>query len=409
MAEPPTPDPARAQAHGPAAVWEVFVVFLGLGSTSFGGPVAHLGYFRDALVARRRWLSDESYAQLVSLCHFLPGPASSQLGMAIGLRRAGVPGLIAAWLGFTLPSAVAMTAFGYGLGLIGGAAAPWVGGLMAAAVAVVAQAVLGMAPLASGRRRATIAVAALIAVLVAPSPITQVLVIAACGIAGLLWLEAPEPTSGDDAEASVTTVGRRTGVACLVAFGVLLVALPALAAATGGAGWRMIAGFYQSGSLVFGGGHVVLPLLEAQTVPTGLVDADTFLAGYGAAQAMPGPLFTFAAFLGFVSAVPPNGVAGATLALIAIFLPSALLIIGVHPFWERLRTSPAAGRALRGINAAVVGLLAAALYTPVFTAGVDGPASLALAAACFVALRVWKLPPWAVVLAAGALGAVILR
>lgn len=406
MAEPPTPDPARAQAHGPAAVWEVFVVFLGLGSTSFGGPVAHLGYFRDALVARRRWLSDESYAQLVSLCHFLPGPASSQLGMAIGLRRAGVPGLIAAWLGFTLPSAVAMTAFGFGLGLIGGAAAPWVAGLMAAAVAVVAQAVLGMASLAAGRRRATIAVAALVAVLVAPSPITQVLVIVASGIAGMRWLEAPEPTPDGSAEAPVTTVGRRTGIACLVAFSVLLVAL---AAATGGAGWRMIAGFYQSGALVFGGGHVVLPLLEAQTVKAGLVDADTFLAGYGAAQAMPGPLFTFAAFLGFVSAAPPNGVAGATLALIAIFLPSALLIIGVHPFWERLRTSPAAGRALQGINAAVVGLLAAALYTPVFTAGVDGPASLALAAACLVALRVWKLPPWAVVLAAAGLGAVFLR
>ncbi len=414
MAEPPAPaarlGPDGGEPAPPriAAAWEVFVVFLGLGLTSFGGPVAHLGYFREALVARRHWLSDTDYAQLVSLCHFLPGPASSQLGMAIGLRRAGIPGLLAAWLGFTLPSAVAMVAFGYGLGLVGGTGtAPWVAGLMAAAVAVVAQAVLGMAPLAFGRRRATIAVAAMVAALAAPSPITQVVVIAGAGVAGLLWLESSEVVAADD-EAPVTRVGRRTGAACLVAFGVLLVALPVLAATATTPGWRLIAGFYQAGALVFGGGHVVLPLLEAHTVQAGLVDADTFLAGYGAAQAVPGPLFTVAAFLGFASMSPPNGVAGATLALIAIFLPSALLIIGVHPFWERLRTSPAAGRALQGINAAVVGVLAAALYTPVFTVGVDGPPAMALAAICFVALRVWKVPPWAVVLTAGGLGALLL-
>lgn len=410
MAEPPTPgaahgpDDAGPRSRGPAA-WEVFVVFLGLGLTSFGGPVAHLGYFREALVARRRWLTDAEYAQLVSLCHFLPGPASSQLGMAIGLQRAGVPGLLAAWFGFTMPSAVAMAAFGYGIGLAGGTGtAAWASGLMAAAVAVVAQAVLAMAPLASGRRRATIAVAAMVAVLAVPSPLTQVLVIAAAAVAGWLWLDSSAPVA--DGNTPAARVGRRTGAACLVAFGVLLVVLP-LAASAGGAGWRMVAGFYQSGALVFGGGHVVLPLLEAQTVQAGLVGADTFLAGYGAAQAVPGPLFTFAAFLGFVADAPPNGVAGAALALVAIFLPSALLIIGVHPFWERLRASTAATRALQGVNAAVVGILAAALYTPVFTAGVDSPAAMALAAACFVALRVWKAPPWAVVLAAGLVGAAL--
>ncbi len=409
MAEPQghgSTDDAGRRRRGAAAVWEVFVVFLGLGLTSFGGPVAHLGYFREALVGRRRWLTDASYVQLVSLCHFLPGPASSQLGMAIGLQRAGIPGLLAAWLGFTMPSALAMAAFGYGIGPAGGTGtAPWAAGLMAAAVAVVAQAVLAMAPLASGPRRATIAVTAMVAVLVAPAPITQILVIAAAGVAGLLWLDPSVPAT--DAEAPAARIGRGTGAACLIAFGVLLVVLP-LATSGGGAGWRMIAGFYQAGALVFGGGHVVLPLLEAQTVQAGLVGPDVFLAGYGAAQAVPGPLFTFAAFLGFVAATPPNGAAGAGLALIAIFLPSALLIIGVHPFWERLRASSAATRALAGVNAAVVGILAAALYTPVFTAGIDSPAAMALAAACFVALRVWNAPPWAVVLAAGALGASIL-
>lgn len=393
--------------HGLAAAWEVFVVFLGLGLTSFGGPAAHLGYFRESLVARRRWLTDVTYGQLVSLCHFLPGPASSQLGMAIGLRRAGLAGLVAAWVGFTMPSALIMVAFGFGLQFATGTGtAPWVSGLMAAAVAVVAQAVLAMAPLASGRRRASLAVAAMVAVLVVQSPVTQVLVIAAAAAAGLLWLEPSGPASAEDAPTA--RVGRGTGIACLLAFGGLLLGLPLLAAATGDPGWRLVAGFYQSGALVFGGGHVVLPLLEAQTVQPGLVGADTFLAGYGAAQALPGPLFTFSAFLGYVAATPPNGVAGAALALVAIFLPSALLIIGVHPFWVRLQHSPGASRALQGVNAAVVGILAAALYTPVFTAGVTGPRSLALAVVCFLALRIWHAPPWAVVLGAGAVGAALL-
>ena len=383
------------------------MVFLGLGLTSFGGPVAHLGYFRQELVARRRWLTDETFGQLVSLCHFLPGPASSQLGMAIGLRRAGVAGLIAAWVGFTTPSAVAMMAFGYGLqSLHAGGGAPLLAGLTAAAVAVVAQAVLAMAPLAAGRRRATLAVAALVAVLVIPAPLTQVVVIAGAAVIGMVWLRPAATTAAD--EDIPSPVGRLAGLGCLAAFGALLVGLPLLAAATGGAGWQLASSFYQSGALVFGGGHVVLPLLEAQTVQTGLVPADTFLAGYGAAQAVPGPLVTFAAFLGFVADARPNGITGGLLALVAIFSPSALLIIGSYPFWERLRRSATATRALQGVNAAVVGILAAALYTPVFTAGVTGPRSVALAATCFVALRIWKLPPWLVVLGAGGLGAMVL-
>jgi chromate transporter len=410
---------SRPTPTATGATREVFVAFLRLGLTSFGGPVAHLGYFREAFVVRRRWLGDRAYADLVALCQFLPGPASSQVGMAIGLRRAGIRGLLAAWAGFTLPSALLLVAFAYGVTAIGSdAGAGWIGGLKAAAVAVVAQAVLGMTrTLAPDARRATIAGAAAILTLLAPSvlglpvALSQVGVIVLAGIAGLLWL-APTPDDDGGQEPFDVPVRRRLAVACLVVFGVLLVTLPLLAAATGDGMARLVDVFYRAGSLVFGGGHVVLPLLQAETVPSGLVGHDQFLAGYGAAQAVPGPLFTFAAYLGAVTTSGPTGLAGAAIALVAIFTPSALLIVGALPFWERLRGAPRARRALAGVNAGVVGLLAAALYDPVFTQGVLAASNplvaLALAIAAFVALATWSAPPWAVVIAAGLLGWAVL-
>lgn len=398
-------EPPRAR---PGNVREVFTAFLSLGVTSFGGPVAHLGYFRDAFVVRRRWLTDRSYADLVALCQFLPGPASSQVGMAIGLLRAGPFGMLAAWTAFTLPSAIVLVGFAYGVEAIGTEpGAGWIQGLKAAAVAVVALAVLGMArTLAPDRKRATIAVAGMIAAMLAPTAIGQVLVIAVAGLVGLVWLTPQAGTPDDDAPA--VPIRRRVAAACLVVFGILLVGLPLLAAATGNSVAQLVDGFYRAGSLVFGGGHVVLPLLQAETVQTGLVSEDTFLAGYGAAQAVPGPLFTFAAYLGTVMNVPPAGLAGAAIALIAIYMPSTLLIGGALPFWEKLRGAPTAQRALMGVNAGVVGLLAAALYDPVFTGGITSPAAMAIAAAAFVALAVWKAPAWAVVIAAGLVGFVAL-
>jgi len=382
-------------------------VFLGLGLTSFGGPVAHLGYFRRAFVERRRWLTEHAYADLVALCQFLPGPASSQVGMALGLQRAGLLGLAAAWVGFTAPSAILMVAFAFGLDALGGASASgWIAGLKAAAVAVVAQAVLGMArSLTPDRERAALAVAAMIAVLVSPLPATQVIVIGVAGLIGLLWLRATPPDQDEDL---VVPLSRRAGVLSLAMFAGLLAGLPLLAGITGAPAAVLADGLYRSGSLVFGGGHVVLPLLDAETVQRGLLSRDTFLAGYGAAQAVPGPLFTFAAFLGYSVDTPPNGLAGAALALVAIFLPSALLVAGTLPFWDQLRRAPRAQAALRGINAAVVGILAAALYTPVFTVGIPGPTALAIAAAAFVALASWRAPAWAVVIVAGGAGAVFL-
>jgi chromate transporter, chromate ion transporter (CHR) family len=397
----------RAQAPRTGRALEVFTVFLGLGLTSFGGPIAHLGYFRTTLVERRKWLTDAAYADLVALCQFLPGPASSQVGMGIGLQRAGLPGLIAAWLGFTLPSALLMIGFGYGLGVLGAAAGgSWLLGLKAAAVAVVANAVLAMATtLAPDAKRAGIAVAAMVCVLLSPPAWTQMVVIVVAGLIGLAWLRPPAVIAEADLP---VRFGRRAAVVSLAVFAAGLIGLPLLAAMTGDPALRLAADFYRSGSLVFGGGHVVLPLLDAVTVGPGLVSHDTFLAGYGAAQAVPGPLFTFAAFLGFVLNSWPNGVAGALIALVAIFAPSALLIAGALPFWSRLRRAPRAQSAVMGVNAAVVGILAAALYQPVFTSGVSGPVSLAVAVVCFVALTSWKAPAWLVVVLAGVAGALLL-
>lgn len=382
---------------------KVLRIFTRLGLTSFGGPTAHLGYFRDEFVDKRKWLTDEEYADLVALCQFMPGPASSQVGMAIGLKRAGYGGMLAAFVGFTLPSVILLVAFALGVAQLGDiSGAGWLAGMKAAAVAVVAQAVLGMAKsIVTDRLRAAVALAAFLVVLLVPHPLAQVGAIAAGMLVTLVLLRIDAPSHPIPATPQRSTVG----VAALGTFAGLLLLLPALGNTSVGA--AIFESFYRSGALVFGGGHVVLPLLEQATVPTGLVDHDTFLAGYGAAQAVPGPLFTFASFLG-ASAQGVNWLWGATIAMVAIFLPAALLVVGVMPFWDRLRATPKAASALAGANAAVVGIFAAALYNPVFTVGIYGPATMAVAAAAFAALHNFKAPAWAVVPLAALVGWVAL-
>jgi chromate transporter len=397
--------PAADRLPGGSSL-EVLAVFFRLGLTSFGGPVAHLGYFREEFVRRRRWLDDKSYADLVALCQFLPGPASSQVGIAVGLLRGGYAGALAAWIGFTLPSAVAMVLFGYGIGALGDAAGSgWLHGLKVAAVAVVAQAVLGMArTLAPDRARATLAVVAAIIALGAPSSWGQIGAIALGGIVGAVLLRGGEEIAP---AALPLSVSRALGALLLVAFFALLIGLPLLAAAIPSQALKEFDAFYRAGSLVFGGGHVVLPLLQASVVPPGWVSNDAFLAGYGAAQAVPGPLFTFAAYLGTVMEPKPNGWIGASICLTAIFLPSFLLVIGALPFWDELRRRPVAQASLRGVNAAVVGLLLAALYQPVWTVGITNAADFALAVAAFLLLFMWQTPPWLVVILSAAAGALL--
>lgn len=384
----------------------IFRIFLRLGCTSFGGPTAHLGYFRDEFVEKRKWFSDKQYADLVALCQFLPGPASSQVGMAIGLQRAGYLGMFLAWVGFTLPSVLLMVAFALGVAQLGDISeAGWLLGLKAAAVAVVAQAVYGMTKnLVTGKIHAAIAVAALVLVLLVPHPLIQVGAIVLGIVAGLAFLRVKKEA---DDQPQAESGSRTFGIVCLVLFFALLFVLPLVARLIGTTGADIFDTFYRAGALVFGGGHVVLPLLETVTVGPGLVDHDTFLAGYGAAQAMPGPLFTFASFLG-ASAQGMNWALGATIATVAIFLPAALLVLGAMPFWERIRRMPRAGAALAGANAAVVGILGAALYTPVFTSGITGVATLSIAVVCYAALTSWKVPPWAVVIGAALVGWVVL-
>lgn len=400
-------DDRSTTERNPGSVLEVFWLFLRLGLTSFGGPVAHLAYFREAFVERRKWLSEKAYADLVGLCQFLPGPASSQVGMALGLQRAGYGGMLAAWFAFTMPSVVLLVAFAYGVAAAGDLSeAGWISGLKAAAVAVVAHAVLGMAKsLTPDAARASIAAVAMIVVLLLPSPFVLVGAIVAAGVIGLIWLR-PEAEQPNPEDAFPVRVSKRFAACCLGLFVLLLAVLPLLAAVSQH-GWVTLTDlFYRAGALVFGGGHVVLPLLQAETVQTGLVDADSFLAGYGAAQAVPGPLFTFAGFLGASSEGEPTGILGAVIAIIAIFLPAALLVLGALPFWESLRKNALARRALMGVNAGVVGILAAALYDPVFTAGIleVGIAGLCIAVVSFVVLNSWKVPAWAVVIAAGLVG-----
>jgi len=383
----------------------ILAVFLRLGLTSFGGPVAHLGYFREAFVTRRGWLDERGFADLVALSQFLPGPASSQVGLGIGFARGGIPGAIAAWLGFTLPSAVALAAFGYGLAALGGAEAqPWLHGLKVVAVAVVAQAVWGMARrLTPDVPRVSVAVAAAIGVLMWPSSLGQVVVIILGALAGRLVLPQPDVPR---ASPIGLRAGRTTGAAALLTFAVLLLGLPLAAEAIPAQTLRVADAFYRAGSLVFGGGHVVLPLLQSAVVTPGWVTQEHFLAGYGAAQAIPGPLVSFAAFLGTVMTVPPQGWLGAALCLVAIYVPSFLLIIGMLPFWEVLRRIHTVQSALLGVNAAVVGLLLAALYDPVWRSAIRSPMDFALALAAFTLLVFWRVPPWLVVLLTAAGGTV---
>jgi chromate transporter len=396
-----------AQARPALAWWQIFPIFLRLGLTSFGGPIAHLGYFRDEFVVRRKWFDERDYADLVAFCQFLPGPASSQTGIGIGLSCAGLRGALAAWAGFTLPSAVALVLFAYGVAALGDVAGSgWLQGLKIVAVAIVAQAVWGMArSLCPDRARASFAVVAAIIVLFVPTAFGQIGAIVLGGIAGLLLLRGQGAAAATPAPP--VPVGRGLANACLVLFFLLLAGLPLLNAVTEDQAIALFDSFYRAGSLVFGGGHVVLPLLEAEVVAPGWVGRDDFLAGYGAAQAVPGPLFTFSAYLGAMMTVPPSGWVGALICLTAIFLPSFLLVIGGLPYWDTLRRRLTAQAALRGVNAAVVGLLLAALYDPVWTSAIHTPTDFALAITAFLLLVFWKVPPWLVVILSALAGAAL--
>jgi chromate transporter len=386
---------------------EVWAAFGKLGVTSFGGPIAHLGFFRTEFVERRRWLSDADYSELVALCQLLPGPASSQVGFALGYSRAGLRGALAAFLAFTLPSAALMVAVAYGSTLLGGPiGAGAITGLKIAAVAIVAHAVWGMTrTLTPDRPRAGIAVVAAVLVLLLGSTVGQIPAILMGALAGILFCrDTNEPVPSATARFPPS---RRAGAFCLAAFAALLITLPVLATWTGAGAIRLLDGFFRASALVFGGGHVFLPLLEAEVVQTGWVSTDQFLAGYGAAQAVPGPLFTFSAYLGVLAGVGPGGLAGAALALLGAFLPGFLVLLGVLPFWSRLRTRTWAPPLLRGANAAVVGILAAALYDPLFVTTIVSPATFALAVVGFVLLTRWRTAPWLVVLLCAAIGALV--
>jgi chromate transporter len=391
--------PDETARQGNAA--EVFAVFLKLGLTSFGGPIAHLGYFRDELVTRRKWLGEQAYADLVALCQFLPGPASSQTGFALGLMRAGWLGALAAFTAFTLPSALILIVFAMTAAAITGPLGTGaLHGLKIVAVAIVAQAVWGMArSLCPDRERASIAVAAAAVLAFLPGPFSMVIAIVMGALGGLaLGTGTGAPLGG---HVSVP-VSRPVALTALVIFAGLLILLPLISGQS--QALAVFDSFYRTGSLVFGGGHVVLPLLEAEVVEKGWVTPGQFLAGYGAAQAVPGPLFTFAAYLGAVLAPAPNGLTGALLALIAVFLPGFLILVGVLPFWDRLRSMARARSLMQGANAAVVGILGAALYTPVFTGSIMNLKDLVLALVCFTLLMAWKAPPWVVVIVAAAGG-----
>ena len=377
------------------SAWVVFLVFLRLGLTSFGGPIAHLGFFRSEFVDRRRWVDETHYADVVALSQFLPGPASSKVGIILGVMRAGIPGALAAWLGFTLPSALALILFGYGVTAFGNlAGADWLHGLKIVAVAVVAQAVWGMAKnLCPDRERLAIAGAAAVLTLAVPSTIGQVSAIVLGGLVG--WWHLPGEVV--PLIPLPLRISRLWSIGSIALFFGLLIGLPLVAVSTGNHSIALFDAFYRSGSLVFGGGHVVLPLLQAATVQPGWVDNDAFLAGYGAAQAVPGPLFTFAAYLGTVMGPSPNGWLGGLICLFGIFLPSFFLAIGPLPFWNWLRQHPGMRSVLKGVNAAVVGLLLAALYTPVWTSAIHASSDFAIGLVALLLLMFWAAPPWLVV------------
>ncbi|BFT73782.1 chromate transporter [Paenibacillus sp. P36] len=385
----------------PRALLEILAVSAKLGVTSFGGPIAHLGYFHNEYIRRRKWLNEQDYADIVALCQFLPGPASSQVGIAVGIVRAGMLGGLTAWLGFTLPSVIALVLFalllqGFDIGSTG-----WIHGLKIVAVAIVVQAILGMGQkLAPDRNRATIAVLVAAVTVLWQTAISQVLLI---GIAGIVGMFLYKNTSIPNTTSLSIPISRSVAMLSLGVFFGLLILLPSLRQMVHVQWLSMFDSFYRSGSLVFGGGHVVLPMLEREVVPTGWVSKSDFLAGYGAAQAVPGPLFTFAAYLGTMI----GGVKGAIIATTAIFLPAYLLVVGALPFWHTLRKSAKVQGALVGINAAVVGILLAALYNPLWITAILAPVDFVLAMILFVMLVFWKLPPWVVVIA-GAVGGMLI-
>jgi chromate transporter len=398
----PSVEPADRPAP-PAGAWPVFLVFLRLGCTSFGGPVAHIGYFHDEFVRRRRWLSERSFVDLVALCQVLPGPSSSQVGLAIGMTRGGLLGALAAWLGFTLPSALMLMLFAVGLKAWGAAVpAGALHGLKVVAVAVVAQAVWSMArKLCAGAVRALMALVAAAAVLMWPTSFAQLGTLVIAGGLGMALFERAPTVAEDELPVSLA---RRTGGALLALFATLLVGAPLLLRVWPDHALAVATAFYRTGSLVFGGGHVVLPLLQTAVVEPGWVANESFLAGYGLTQAMPGPLFTFAAFLGASMQAAPTSWAGGALCLVAIFLPSFLLVFGALPFWATLRTNRRVQSALTGVNAAVVGLLLAALYRPVWTSAVFGLGDVCFVLLALAALMAWRLPPWLVVVVCAAAG-----
>jgi len=400
---------AKPDARDRGSPGEVFQVFLKLGVTSFGGPIAHLGYFRDELVVRRRWIDEAGYADLVALCQFLPGPASSQVGFSLGvLRGNGLLGGLAAWFAFTMPSALVLFAFAMSAAAFTGPVAEGLlHGLKLVAVAVIAQAIWGMSKsLTPDRARAGIALAAIAIVVLFAGSFGQIAAIALGACAGLWFCQGDTAPVSGHLDFPVT---RLSGSVALVLFAALLLITPVVISATHSQGLAqglaLFDAFYRSGALVFGGGHVVLPLLQAQVVTPGWVTNEAFLAGYGLAQAVPGPLFTFAAYLGAVMIPAPNGLAGSSIALVALMLPGLLLVYGMLPFWDALRTRPAAQAAMRGTNASVVGILATALYNPVWTSAVLTPRDFALAIAGFLLLTAWKMPPWIVVALLAAAGA----
>lgn len=391
----------QKEKRGFRSLLEILFVSTRLGLTSFGGPIAHLGYFHEEYIRRRKWMTEKNYADLVALAQFLPGPASSQVGIGIGVMRAGVLGGIVSFIGFTLPSVIALMIFAMLLHEFDATNAGWIHGLKIVAVAVVAHAIMGMAKnLTPDNKRKTIALVALIGTLIWQSALTQIGVILLAALLGYMLYKRHD---GEQETSSHFPISKKVATICLALFFTLLFALPVIREITGSYWVAMFDSFYRSGSLVFGGGHVVLPLLEQAFVPTGWIDEESFLAGYGATQAVPGPLFTFAAYLGTVM----NGWLGGVVATIAIFLPAFLLILGALPFWDQLRSNPNIKGAIMGVNAAVVGILISAFYFPIWTSSIAAPIDFALAAVLFTMLAYWKLPPWIVVVT-GAIGGLLI-
>lgn len=379
---------------------EILLVSTRLGFTSFGGPTAHLGYFHGEYIRSRKWMDEKNYADLVALSQFLPGPASSQVGIGIGVKRGGVIGGIISFIGFTLPSVIALIIFASFLHTFGMEDAGWINGLKIVAVVIVLHAVLGMAKnFTPDIQTKTIALFALILTLLVQSPYTQVIAIVSAGIIGFILNQRKQPEIG--MAKLEFPISKRLGSICLSLFFGLLICLPIIRGLSSNQWIALFDSFYRSGSLVFGGGHVVLPLLEQEFVPSGWLTEEEFLAGYGATQAVPGPLFTFAAYIGTII----NGWQGGLLATVAIFLPAFLLILGALPFWDSLRSNSKVRAALIGVNASVVGILLSALYHPIWTSSIHGPFDFALAALLFTMLAYFKLPPWVIVLA-GAIGGI---